>query len=257
VSVKSSWRHLGASVVGTSHIRRNLPCQDAYSWIALDNGIVIGAVADGAGSADRSQEGSALAVRSAAQFLAGELKSGSPREEAQCVNLLHDALRYTRAALEELAPGPDLRHVATTLLLAFVTDDWAAIAQIGDGGIVAEFNFEELYVLTVPGDSEYINETTFITSSEFLSEAHYTVTSSSKLTGLALFSDGLQLLALQHSANTAHKPFFVPCFTFVSERSSTVGELEEFLSSARVCERTDDDKTLILAVRDDATRPER
>jgi hypothetical protein len=40
-------------------------------------------------------------------------------------------------------------------------------------------------------------------------------------------------------------------FEFAENPNSTKAELEEFLQSDRVCERTDDDKTLVLAIRND------
>lgn len=66
-----------------------------------------------------------------------------------------------------------------------------------------------------------------------------------------MLSDGIQLLALRYADNTAHDPFFRPLFEFAGNPASTNAELEEFLRSERVCERTDDDKTLVLAIRHD------
>jgi hypothetical protein len=71
---------------------------------------------------------------------------------------------------------------------------------------------------------------------------------------VALFSDGLQRLALVFATETAHEPFFEPMFQ-VLRRSTTDGTdalcaaLERFLTSDSINERTDDDKTLILATR--------
>jgi hypothetical protein len=48
----------------------------------------------------------------------------------------------------------------------------------------------------------------------------------------------------------AHAPFFAPLFKFVSEAKDLEvahQELEQFLRSPRVCDRTDDDLTLLLA----------
>jgi hypothetical protein len=213
-------------------------------------------VSDGAGSAERSAEGSQLAVQKATRFLAERLRDVHPNSEEGWKALLEKTLKDVRAALEELA-GTNLKALATTLLLAIATPEWLAIAQVGDGAIVGEFGFDELRVLTVWGKSEYINETVFVTSSEFLTEAHYAVATAQNLTGIVLFSDGMQMLALQSADNTAHKPFFVPLLEFASRPDSVVEELEEFLQSDRVCERTDDDKTLVVVVRGDVSRPKR
>jgi hypothetical protein len=69
---------------------------------------------------------------------------------------------------------------------------------------------------------------------------------------IAVFSDGLQRLALNMAANTAHDPFFTPFFTVLSAATAAQEELlqtelAQFLQSPAVNERTDDDKSLVLA----------
>ena len=250
------WRYLGASVAGTSHIQRDIPCQDSHESQIIGDHTVVIAVADGAGSAERAEEGSRAAAHTATAFIADQLRAAQPDRAEAWNALLAQALKEARSALEQLA-GANLKLVATTLLLAVATPEWLATAQLGDGGIVGEFRFEELRVFSRPGNAEYINETVFLTSPDFLNQAHYTVSAAEDLTGIALFSDGMQLLAIQYADNTAHKPFFVPVFEFAARPGSKVEELVEFLRSERVCERTDDDKTLSIAVRGDLPRPER
>jgi hypothetical protein len=256
VEASCQWRHLAASVVGTSHTRRNLPCQDYHSWSLLGGNTIIAAVADGAGSAERSQEGSKAAVEAAVHFFSNRMEGITSGDAASYQALIQEGLKNSRRALEALAIT-DLDQVATTLLLAILSPNWLAIGQVGDGGIVAEFGGDDLRVLTVPAGGEYLNETSFITSSDFLTRAHYDVFPSARLSALALFTDGIQFLALRHADNTAHKPFFDPLFNFVASQNSGASELEAFLMSEKVCEQTDDDKTLIVAVRSDLSRPGR
>src|SRR5688500_15700808 len=69
----TSWRVLGSSRRGASHVRSGLPNQDAIGWqVAPDEGTVALAVADGHGSArcTRSDTGARLAVRAALEILA-------------------------------------------------------------------------------------------------------------------------------------------------------------------------------------------
>jgi hypothetical protein len=57
-------------------------------------------------------------------------------------------------------------------------------------------------------------------------------------------------LALKIPEGTPHKPFFAPLFRFSGEwkeEEDAKQQLESFLRSPRVCERTDDDLTLLLA----------
>jgi hypothetical protein len=71
---------------------------------------------------------------------------------------------------------------------------------------------------------------------------------------IALFSDGLQMLALQFDTRRAHAPFFQPMFARLrteapGESTTLTGLLTEYLGSPVINKRTDDDKTLVLATR--------
>jgi hypothetical protein len=72
---------------------------------------------------------------------------------------------------------------------------------------------------------------------------------------VALFSDGLENLVLNKTSRTVHAPFFDSMFPSV-RRSQAGGpdaalgrDLEKYLSTPTVTDRTNDDKTLILATR--------
>jgi len=80
------------------------------------------------------------------------------------------------------------------------------------------------------GQSEYINETTFLTSSDYLKHLHRASLPSNEVSGLAMLSDGIELLALRYADNTAHEPFFLTMFEFAEKPDSTRTELEEFFS---------------------------
>lgn len=45
-----AWKAVARSTVGTSHLKQQMPCQDYGDYKVL-NKVIIGAVADGAGSA--------------------------------------------------------------------------------------------------------------------------------------------------------------------------------------------------------------
>jgi hypothetical protein len=69
---------------------------------------------------------------------------------------------------------------------------------------------------------------------------------------MAMLTDGLQMIALDYATKKPHLPFFGPLFSKL--RSATNADelepsLRDFLGSSRVNERTDDDKTLIVATR--------
>jgi hypothetical protein len=68
-------------------------------------------------------------------------------------------------------------------------------------------------------------------------------------------SDGLTRLALKMPSYEPHVPFFQPLFAYIEETSPANSnvkaeqQMAAFLASERVSARTDDDKTLVLAVR--------
>ena len=77
---------------------------------------------------------------------------------------------------------------------------------------------------------------------------------------VALFSDGLQRLALHYQNRTAHAPFFRSKMQGLeaaedASPAALSAQLALFLSSPPVNERTDDDKTLILATRREPPAP--
>jgi hypothetical protein len=56
------------------------------------------------------------------------------------------------------------------------------------------------------------------------------------------------MLALDMARREPHPPFFQPLFAFAQRADASQSELLAFLDSERVCARTEDDKTLVLAV---------
>ncbi|HWS84485.1 MAG TPA: protein phosphatase 2C domain-containing protein, partial [Ktedonobacteraceae bacterium] len=77
---------------------------------------------------------------------------------------------------------------------------------------------------------------------------NYTVLPSRDIQGIAMITDGLQMISMNYPENTPHQPFFAQMFAFANSPGSTEAELQAFLASERVCTRTEDDKTLVLAV---------
>ncbi|HXG10621.1 MAG TPA: PP2C family serine/threonine-protein phosphatase [Gemmataceae bacterium] len=247
-----AWRVVGAAVQGVSHVRAGKPCQDALVWTETAGGALVAAVADGAGSAAVAEVGSAIAARAAVTAAADRLELDVPRTEPAWKALLQEVLQAARA--EVLAQAEQLElpveDLATTLIVAAVLPDQAAAAQIGDGAAVARLAEEELRALTRPPVGEYINETSFLTSNGLLDRAQFQAIRA-PVTGLALLSDGLQMLALKMPPGTPHVPFFQPLFRFVTEVPdlTRAGEqLRSFLQSSRITQRTDDDLTLMVAV---------
>ena len=254
--VRSLWKVAGASVPGAGHLRSGLPCQDAHGWKLEAGGALIAAVADGAGSAPCAEEGARVAVRAAVEQASAIWRVGRPHDRDDWGRLVQGAFTVARLAVQAAARelGRPVHDLSTTLLLAVATPEQTAAGQVGDGAVVARLAGEGLTALTRPPRTEHLNETTFLTSDGALAEMQFALCDEAAR-GLALLSDGLQMLALKMPQGVPHAPFFAPLLRFTaaaSEPARAHEQLRAFLQSPGVAERTDDDVTLLLAVRQPA-----
>ena len=175
-----------------------------------------------------------------------------PTRGAEWEQLLRGAFTVARLAVQSAAHrlGRPVSDLSTTLLLVVATP-WQTVAgQGGDGAIVARLGDDRLTALTRPPPTEHPNETTFLTSDEADAALQFDLCGH-PADDLALLSDGLQMLALKMPQGAPHAPFFAPLFRFAAaaEPARTEEQLRAFLQSPGVAERTDDDVTLLLAVR--------
>ncbi len=227
-----TWRALGASVAGSGHRARGVGCEDASAVEVLADGSLLIAVADGAGSAPRASEGSWRAVAAATEAM----RAGVPLDDVMC---------GARRALAPIGDDERLGDFATTLLVVRASADRIETAQVGDGAVVVRRG-GELEVLAPDEKGEYLNETVFLTSDSWAEHLRVACVDGDGVDGVAALTDGLQLVALDLSTGVPHAPFFAPFFSFVAE-DGDVAQLESFLGSDRVGERTDDDVTLVVA----------
>jgi Protein phosphatase 2C len=139
------------------------------------------------------------------------------------------------------------------LLGAIIGPKAGALFQVGDGAIVySTQSSDNIPVLAFwPERGEYENTTFFVTQSNFLDQMHFCLVQE-QVYEIALLSDGLQRLALNYQMKSAHEPFFSGLFaplrrTQRQDVSVLNAQLSDYLDSSKVNDRTDDDKTLILA----------
>lgn len=242
------------SVRGSGHEKTGVVCQDSSRALLVADDFLIAAIADGAGSAEKSEVGSLIAVETAIQCLQEITANWNlPEEDEDWKLLILKVFKSAREAVEAEALRLDApsRELASTLIVLLATQDFAVVGQIGDGAVVLSGSEGSIIALTVPQSGEFINETIFLTASDALEQIQ-TITYHGEISNLAAFSDGLQMLALKMSDGTPHQPFFAPLFKFVSsieDRETAANELKSFLQSPRISERTDDDLSLFLAHR--------
>ena len=256
------WSWVGACATGTSHAREELPCDDAGACleVATPNGPALVAVAsDGAGSAALSRFGSAMVTRSFCQSAAAYLRDGrraTDIDEAVAGDWL-DAIRDRIAGRAGLV-GEIPRSFAATLVGVIVSRDLAVVVHVGDGACALRVSGEAGWrVPSWPAQGEYASTTYFVTDDPQPRVGISRV--EGRVEEVAVFTDGLERLALDFIGRCAFDRFFESLFPALrhappGRQRALPAQLRDFLDSERVIERTDDDKTLVMARRVAAAR---
>lgn len=251
-SRRSDWKAVAASKRGSRHEATGTGCQDAYQVVQPAPGVLAIAVADGAGSAEFAEIGANIATEhGVAQVCASWAQAGDTADDSVLRRILEESMAAALTAVQAEAAvrQVDYRELASTMILVIADRDFIAAAQIGDGATVIAAEAGNLLPLTVPPPGEYINETIFLTSMQALQTMQVRVWRG-RASGVAAFSDGLQMLCLKWPEFEPHAAFFTPLFDFVrntTDEAEATSSLENFLLSERVGKLTDDDVTLVLA----------
>jgi hypothetical protein len=257
-----TWKVIHSSAIGNSHLREKKPCQDYVSfWQSPDGHLLIGVVADGASSAKHSDKGAKIAVRCTIKYLRNRLKisqfSDLIKDHDTANNFFIDLLINVQKKLETQAKNNSysVKEFACTLLVFIASPDWLAAMQVGDGLIVIrQNNCQDYELLFQPDKGEFINYTTFVTSSNAV-EKMQIFCQEIQLDFLCAATDWCENIAVTQLSNW--KPltdFFQPLENCVLTNEREIGktQIDTFLNSERVNKETDDDKTLLLCVWDDS-----
>jgi hypothetical protein len=256
------WRVARTSVIGTSHEKTGLPCQDAgcCQIVSDPDGrqVLLAVACDGAGSASRSLDGATLAVERFLQDFGDASRCSGL--DGITKEFVEDWLSRVRSEIRDRAEiqNLSLREFACTVLGAVVGHDRAAFFQIGDGAIVVSNRAEpnDYGWVFWPQHGEFANQTNFITQDNAHEVLEFELEERC-VDEIAMFTDGIERLVLDLQEKTAHAPFFRTLFGWlVKIEQAAVGEeiaasevMSRYLGSKQINDRTDDDKTLILASR--------
>ncbi|BCA07779.1 PP2C family serine/threonine-protein phosphatase [Bradyrhizobium diazoefficiens] len=260
-----NWRIAATSAIGTSHIKNGQPCQDSVDVKlvrSLSGPVLISAVSDGAGSAAHSEIGSRAAVTTVANLIENFLQAGG-----QVGSIDREAalkwLAEIQSAISIIASESEAstREFACTLLVAVIAPKEAVFFQVGDGAMVVREEGDEGWAYIFwPQHGEYINSTNFITASNATEFMEFAAVSR-RIESFSAFSDGIESLVLHYATKTVHDPFFnnmiVPLHEALNEGldDGLSASLLNYLNSDRICARTDDDKSLVLATRSQLNLP--
>ncbi|MGF9566645.1 PP2C family serine/threonine-protein phosphatase [Neorhizobium sp. BT27B] len=252
-----SWRWAGARSIGTSHIKTGTPCQDyacAKEFYTHEGPVMVAVVSDGAGSALHAEIGSRTVclafLKACRSFLARSSLSSLIEDDVwDWIDGVREAINI-RAKAANARP----RDFAATLVAVLAAPNLSVVVHIGDGAVVLkQAGTEEWLVPSWPFQGEYASTTSFVTDDP---QPRLVVTVVEGIVDeFAVFSDGIERLVLDHVSKSAHQPFFTRMLAPLKASRGRSFErdlsraLQKYLETPAVCERTDDDKSLILGLR--------
>lgn len=251
------WSWASAKATGTSHIKAGTGCDDAGACFEVQSArgpALVMIVSDGAGSAAKSSIGSRIACQTIGRAMKQAYRKhgiGAITRES-VFEWLDDARDRIAQAAAKADATP--RDFACTLVAALIGANEALVVQIGDGALVFRSNGKsEWQIANWPSHGEYAGTTYFVTDDP--SPTVETIWIDGEIEEAVVFTDGLERLALSFEARSPFRPFFETMLgpLRISEATSRDRKLssflQKFIESDSVNERTDDDKTLILARR--------
>lgn len=247
------WTAAGASCRGVSHKTTESRRQDNFSLFLAGEmqQFLCAVVSDGAGSASYGGQGASLVCRVIASHVRQQLKSTSSLPTDGVISNWFDDVRDS-IVFTATNRGLAARDFAATAICVISDGSSTVLAHVGDGCIVGrDCEDAAWYPLSWPEQGEYAATTFFITDDP---APRLRITRPDRrIDAVAAFTDGIERLALDFSEDKAHQPFFTGVIRPV-EDSAVIGidvalshRLRAFLDSDRINERTDDDKTLVLA----------
>lgn len=168
--MSKKWAVTGYSLIGSSHIRKEMPNQDAYGYKDLENDIQVLALSDGHGGAAHkfSDVGSKIAVDTLLEVTSTYCES----KQASDTREVYDSLRFDfeetlskaiqnrwneKIQADENYESP--YQYGCTLLAAVKMKDYLALLQLGDGKIAIVYDDGVVYY-PMPRDLRYENNET-------------------------------------------------------------------------------------------------
>lgn len=219
---------------------------------AQGNEILIVTISDGAGSAMYAAEAAEIATRYATKYISKLILEQKNINETNIYALTEDI--YDLLAVAATNNNIAIDEYSCTILGAILAPEYAVFYQIGDGAIIRTDGSGVYTTVWWPHIGEYLNTTAFVT--DYVSmPALQVVVLEETINEIALFTDGLQMLALNMNTMTVHQPFFNGMFHHLRHADSKDKidllniKLAQYLDSTAINDRTDDDKTLFLATR--------
>lgn len=206
--------------------------QDSF-WHLEERGFTVAAVADGAGSLEKSAIGADIAVSTSVNECIDDLIAGESFEES--------VLSALGSARKSLMMRHDMKDVGCTLVVAAMHEDggWA-VGAVGDAFAVVLNDDDSLQVVTEPKPTEFVNQTRLLTSSSF---DPVVVSGEDRPKTVALSSDGLYYVSTKDGK--ASDRFWMPLFSRAYDAEGL--DVDAFLQYMHMKDLIEDDTTLLIA----------
>lgn len=256
----SAWRVAAATIRGKGHDETGSPCQDACAVRTSTNGEWIALVAsDGAGTAANSQISSRYVADAFADALmanASQLQTQSPG--AWLTDAVIQQVLDMRNALRKKAGSDDISSYHCTLVAALIGPSGGITIHLGDGavfggaaapGTPSKINLSSDYFLSQPQNGEYANETVFLTEKDWIKNIR--IAPLAAVDWVVLGTDGGMALAMADE-KLPKTGFVTPVLHVVQQHNDNDtrnNKLLAILSDPQADKLTNDDKTLVVAVR--------
>lgn len=250
----ASWKVVSASSVGFSHQAEGRPCEDYYFVRTTDEGWLVAALSDGAGSASRSIEGARAICGGVVSEILNSLTLAAevnmPQIEIAARSCVEKSIENVRVGLAAANNG-SLADFHATLIGVIVGQSGGVFFHIGDGGACAMvLGNVENNIISAPENGEYANETYFFTEDFWKDHLRFT-SFGPEFNVVSLMTDGATPFALGPKGESPHAPFFDPVSRFLEANGRDEGEraLAATLGSEAARKITNDDKTIVWAVK--------
>ena len=213
--MQTNWPVTGGSIIGSAHVRKGLPNQDAYGSKNLDGGIQVLVLSDGHGGEKHpySDIGSKAAVEATIECVEAyvstyhsmetniALEVVSKRQPLDVTKIRYDFEGQVSKAIQarwlekikasEVFDAP--LQFGCTLLVAVKFDELVVFLQLGDGKIAVVYTDGVIYY-PIPRDSRYENnETASLAQTQSWAEmVVVTMQMASNVHTIVLASDGVE-----------------------------------------------------------------
>lgn len=249
------------SIIGTAHqAKKDGVCQDASDVVVLKNGWVVAAIADGLGSAKKSEVGSTTAVKTVLSFVS-ENHPDKWHEES-LMSLLrtayHKALKTIRTLSEE--NQEELCDYDTTLTTVIYNGTNVVYGHVGDGGIIVLSSYGDYSILTEAQKGEAFNETSPLRTGP---ENWVFGVAKEDVCSLIMMTDGIFDVAYPWLLAKTDQPIYVnyvrPFMDINILKVSTPADFENAQAEITdffkgpYCKQITDDKTIVGIINTDVT----